>query len=79
MESAATATDSTVTVYARDMYAAQGFELSDAERASLVRRAKLFRQIITVNGGTAPEVVTINVPVKHPTTYELVGQLTYSF
>lgn len=74
-----TETDSTITVYARDMYAAQGFTLNAEQRAALVRRAKLFRQIITVNGGIAPAIVTINVPVKHPQTFELVGQLTYQF
>ena len=72
-------TDSTITVYARDMYAAQGFELTADQRAALVRRAKLFRQIITVNGGTAPAEVTINVPVRDPQTYALIGQLTYRF
>lgn len=70
-------TDSTLTVYARDMYAAQSFELNTDQRAELARRAKLFRQIITVNGGTAPAVVTIRVPVKHPQTFQPVGELAY--
>jgi hypothetical protein len=67
-----------VTVYARDMYAAQGVEFTAGHRAAFVAQADAFCKIITNNGGTAPATVNIFVPVRDPQTDALVGELQMS-
>ena len=56
--SIATETRKTVTVTARDMYAAQGFKLDDDGRAILVAKADRYREITGEAGET-----DIHVPV----------------
>ena len=59
-------------IFARDMYAAQGFRPTAADRADLTACADRIREII---GSDARQ--SISVPVKDPATMTTIGHLTF--
>lgn len=63
-----------IKVYARDMYAAQGFTLSTEQRAQLVAGADKFREITGTTAKTSMSVDVLDVY-----THQLIGRLTYRF
>ncbi|URC18102.1 hypothetical protein SEA_ZENTENO07_1 [Mycobacterium phage Zenteno07] len=80
-DTAPTFGNSLATVYAVDMYAAQGFELTDDLRADMTRRAAMIRSLLRNNDAAhlAERPVDMHLTVRHPVTFELIGRLTYQF
>lgn len=62
-----------VEIYAKDMLYAQGFKLSDEQRAELKAGADRFRNL---TGET--DLTAMNVPVRDIYTESVIGYLTYN-